>query len=220
MGEATIILLPKEARNPKDPEKQRPISLTNTWYKVLDKILAEKITTKLEETKFFAEPQYGFRKNRSTADQMLSLELLAQIQESRGQELHVILIDLQKAFDSIDREILFDILQETEVDATTTDILKNAYQTEKSALLLNGTRTETFKVEKGVRQGACTSPILFNLIPDKLAKKASRHEHRHSDRRWSTGELTHVRRRHSTSSKERIRRPEACGRSPTLGRHL
>ena len=41
---------------------------------------------------------------------MLSLELLAQIQESRGQELHVILIDLQKAFDSIDREILFDIL--------------------------------------------------------------------------------------------------------------
>ena len=154
MGEATIILLPKEARNPKDPEKQRPISLTNAWYKVLDKILAERITTKLEETKFFAEPQYGFRKNRSTADQMLSLELLAQIQESRGQELHVILIDLQKAFDSIDREILFDILQETEVDATTTDILKSAYQTEKSALLLNGARTETFKVEKGVRQGA------------------------------------------------------------------
>ena len=151
MGEATIILLPKDARNPKDPEKQRPISLTNTWYKALDKILAEKITTTLEETKHFAEPQYGFRKNRSTADQMLSLELLAQIQESRGQELHVILIDLQKAFDSIDREILFDILSETEVEKTPIDILKSAYQREKSALLINGERTKPFTIEKGVR---------------------------------------------------------------------
>ena len=68
MGEATIILLPKDARNPNDPAQQRPISLTNTWYKVLDKIMAEKIATCLEESQHFAEPQYGFRKNRSTAD--------------------------------------------------------------------------------------------------------------------------------------------------------
>ena len=102
---------------------------------------------------------------------MLSLELLAQIQESRGQELHVILIDLQKAFDSIDREILFEILEETEVDKTIINILKNAYQKEKSALVINGVRTQPFTIEIGVRQGSCTSPTLFNLIPDKLARR-------------------------------------------------
>ena len=138
MGETKIILLPKDAKNPNDPAQQRPISLTNTWYKVLDKILAEKITTTLEETQHFAEPQCGFRKNRSTADQMLSLELLAQIQESRGQELHIVLIDLQKAFDSVNREVLFEILEETAVDKTVIDILKSAYQHEKSSLILNG----------------------------------------------------------------------------------
>ena len=69
---------------------------------------------------------------------MLSLELLAQIQESRGQELHIVLIDLQKAFDSVNREVLFEILEETAVDKTVIDILKSAYQHEKSSLILNG----------------------------------------------------------------------------------
>ena len=79
MGEATIILIPKDARQPKSPALQRPISLTNVWYKILDKILADRITEQIERTNYMAEPQYGFRKNRSTTDQMLSLELLSQI---------------------------------------------------------------------------------------------------------------------------------------------
>ena len=49
---------------------------------------------------------------------MLSLELLSQIQTKRNQELHVILIDLQKAFDSVKRETLFEILEETGVETT------------------------------------------------------------------------------------------------------
>ena len=101
---------------------------------------------------------------------MLTLELLSQIQDQRGQELHIVLIDLQKAFDSVNREILFEMLEETEMDSTICDILKSAYQKEQRALRLNGKLTEPFPIEKGVRQGACTSPILFNLIPYKLAK--------------------------------------------------
>ena len=85
--------------------------------------------------------------------------------------MHVILIDLQKAFDSIDREILFEMLQETETDGTVIDILKSAYQRERSSLKINGQNTATFAIEQGVRQGSCTSPILFNLVPDKLAKR-------------------------------------------------
>ena len=82
----------------------------------------------------------------------------------------MILIDLQMAFDSIGREVLFEILEETEVDKTIIDILKCDYQNEKSSLLINGERTAPFDIEIGVRQGACTSPTLFNLVPDKLAK--------------------------------------------------
>ena len=79
LGRATIVLLPKDAKQPKHPELQRPISLTNTWYKILDKILAQKLASHIENTGYLAEPQYGLRKNRSTADHMITLELLSQI---------------------------------------------------------------------------------------------------------------------------------------------
>ena len=80
--------------------------------------MAGRISYHIENTQYLAESQYGFRKNRSTTDQMLSLELLSQIQMKRNQELHVILIDLQKAFDSVKRETLFEILEETGVETT------------------------------------------------------------------------------------------------------
>ena len=65
--------------------------------------------------------------------------------------MHIILIDLQKAFDSVDRTLLFNLLEDTEIDPTIADILRSAYTNEKSALKLNNKRTETFTVEKGVR---------------------------------------------------------------------
>ena len=40
---------------------------------------------------------------------------------------------------------------------------------ERSSILLNGAPTDTFPIEKGVRQGAVSSPILFNLVPNELA---------------------------------------------------
>ena len=72
---------------------------------------------------------------------MLSLELLAQIQEKRGEQMHVMLIDLQKAFDSVDRELLFHLLESTGIDHTISDILKSAYSMEYSSLLLNNAPT-------------------------------------------------------------------------------
>lgn len=84
--------------------------------------------------------------------------------------MHVMLIDLQKAFDSVDRELLFNLLDDTGVNPTLCDILKSAYTSETSSLLLNNAPTAPFCVQKGVRQGACSSPILFNLLPNQLAK--------------------------------------------------
>jgi hypothetical protein len=102
---------------------------------------------------------------------MLTMELLTQIQSRRGQETHIMLIDLQKAFDSVDRELLFELLENTGIDDTVSDVLKSAYSAEQSTLLLNRRRTAPFQVHRGVRQGACSSPILFNLLPDQLAKR-------------------------------------------------
>lgn len=87
------------------------------------------------------------------------------MQNQHNNETHIVLVDLQKAFDSVDREDLFNLLEQTEMDTTVTNILKSAYSGEISRLILQGTPQKPIRIEKGVRQGACSSPILFNLIP-------------------------------------------------------
>ena len=76
----------------------------NTWLKVIDRLLTKRLRKHLEETQTLSDEQAGFRKERGCSEQILSLELLAQIQSQRGEELHVCLIDIKKAFDSVERE--------------------------------------------------------------------------------------------------------------------
>ena len=49
-------------------------------------------------------------------------------------------------------------------------LLKNIYRKEKSRLVINRRITKAFKIHKGVRQGACSSPNLFNLFPEQLCR--------------------------------------------------
>ena len=49
------------------------------------------------------------------------------------------------------------------------------YTKETSRLVLNGTPDEEWQVKRGVRQGAVTSPLLFNLIPEQLTQRLKRH---------------------------------------------
>ena len=48
------------------------------------------------------------------------------------------------------------------------NLVKLLYQNESSALLLNKNRSDNWSVNKGVRQGASSSPLLFNLFPEEL----------------------------------------------------
>ena len=49
------------------------------------------------------------------------------------------------------------------------------YEKETSRLILNGIPDLKWRVKRGVRQGAVTLPLLFNLIPEKLTKRLNRH---------------------------------------------
>ena len=56
MGQAHIVLLPKDRWKPKVPRLQRPISLTNVWYKLLEKCLTARITKHFESNDILEEP--------------------------------------------------------------------------------------------------------------------------------------------------------------------
>ena len=105
----------------------------------------------MEKHKVFSEEQAGFRKGRNCTEQILTLELISQIQTARDQDTHICLIDIKKAFDSVRRDQLFDLPNATEVDEHTMEVLKAMYKTESSSLVLNKRVTKPFHLNKGVR---------------------------------------------------------------------
>jgi len=89
MNEAHICLLPKGRTGHEDPANYRPISLMNIWIKLIDKIINRRLVQHLEENGLLSDEQAGFRKGRSCTEQILTLELISQIQEQRQEETHI-----------------------------------------------------------------------------------------------------------------------------------
>ncbi len=90
--------------------------------------------------------------------------------------LYAALIDLQKAFDSIRRDQLFGLLTKHQFPMSAINLVKMLYQNESSALLLNRNRSNNWSVNKGVRQGASSSPLIFNLFPEELITRLRTYE--------------------------------------------
>ena len=96
--------------------------------------------------------QAGFRENRSTIDQMFTLRnILEQVNEWNA-TLYIHFIDFEKAFDSIHRERLGNIMSINGMPEELISLTKAMYNNFKCAVLEEGETTEWFQVQSGVKQ--------------------------------------------------------------------
>ena len=139
----------------------RPISLLPTMSKILEKIMFERLTSYLHKNQFFYENQFGFRKNHSTnhATTMLS-ENIADAFEKKEHVLGIFL-DLSKAFDTIDHNILLHKLWHYGIRGTAHQWFTSYLSNRKQVVELNRIRSNTRLVEYGVAQGSIIGPLLF-----------------------------------------------------------
>jgi len=79
------------------------------------------------------------------------------------EELSVCFIYWQKAFDRVNWTKLMQILKETSIDWREGRLISNLYMAQSVKVRLNRGETRSVKIGRGVRQGCCLSPILFNL---------------------------------------------------------
>ena len=77
-------------------------------------------------------------------------------------------IDLEKAFDRVPGQKLFQVLSDYVIEAITGIYIGN-----KAAVRIDGEMSEAFEVEEGVRQGCCLSPLLLIIFMDKIIRQAS-----------------------------------------------
>ena len=108
--------------------------------------------------------QAEFRKGRGTRDQTANTQGI--IEKAREFQKNICFIDYTKAFDCVDHNKLWKILQEMGISDHLTCLLRNLYAGQKATVRTGHGTTDWFQIGKGVRQGYILSPCLFNLYAE------------------------------------------------------
>ena len=190
---ATIIPIHKIGTDKKDPNSYRPISLLSCLAKLLERVINRRLISFLEEQKILSPTQTGYRKHRSTEDQ---LALIAQEIENAFQEKRKIVsvfFDLTKAFDKVWREGLLLKTLESGVSGRMYRWIRYFLHNRSARVKLDGHLSKSVKM-RGVPQGGVISLTLFllyiNIITTVLPRHVSNTLYADDLAVWSSSEYT------------------------------
>ena len=141
----------------------RGISLLSFAGKVLASIMLQRLNNHLTED-VLPESQYGFRKDRSTTDAIFIARQLQEKCREERKNLYMAFIDLSKAFDTVNRETLWRVLEKFGVPHKFIAILRQLHEGMQARVRAGGLLSEPFPVTMGVKQGCVLAPVLFNLF--------------------------------------------------------
>ena len=143
----------------------RGISLVVHTGKVLLTIIARRLSEYCERVEILPEEQSGFRPNRSTTDMMFVIRRLQELARKKRIPLYVRFIDLTKAYDSVDRTLLWTVLASFGVPQNMISVIRQFHDGMRACLRLDDrVCSRWFAVEQGLRQGCALAPLLFNIF--------------------------------------------------------
>ena len=162
-------LLPKKDKDLRYLANWRPVSLLNTDYKVLTKLLAIRLQKVIPS--LVNPDQVGYIKNRYIGENIRILSDILQYAELENIEAYITQIDFEKAFDSVEWRFLFDTLKTLNFGEYFTSWIKTLYTDISACAGNNGNYSEYFKLSRSIRQGCPISALLFLLVVEMLANK-------------------------------------------------
>ena len=146
----------------------RPIALLSNIDKILEKLMHRRLSNFLDKNKLIYSFQIGFRQNYSTSYALI--HLTETIKQSRDQGLFScgIFVDLQKAFDTVDHDILLGKLEHYGIRGITNKWFETYLKDRQQFVLINGYSSECVSMPIGVPQGSVLGPLLFLLYVNNL----------------------------------------------------
>lgn len=166
------LLIPIHKKGSKlECENYRGICLLNVSYKILAEILYQRLSIYAEE--IIGDYQCGFRRGRSTTDQIFTLRQIMEKAWEYNINIHQLFIDFKQAYDSIDRQALFDIMNEFGIPTKLINLTKATLTDTRCKILVDNTLSDVFSIVTGLRQGDKLSTILFNLALEKVVRAMS-----------------------------------------------
>ena len=150
-------------------DNYRPIWLTSLFSKLYTNILNNRINVFSSLNNIIPEKQAGFRSNYSTIDHIFTLYAMISSQFSKNKKLYVCFVDYRKAFDSVQREALFKILEARGFDGNFLSAIKAIYSKVNASIYVDGCQSESFTCPLGLKQGCLLSPNLFSLFMTEIS---------------------------------------------------
>ena len=157
---ARVIPIHKKGRRT-DPSMYRPISILSTISKVMEKVIHDQVFTYLKTNGLLYEFQSGFRQSYSTNTCLIHLTDYIKLQSDKGNLTGMVLLDLQKAFDTVDHCILINKLQALGFDTCSREWFRSYLTNRKQLVDIAGTLSPFQNVTCGVPQGSILGPLLF-----------------------------------------------------------
>ena len=154
---ATVLIFKKGDRT--NVENYRPISLLGTDYKVIAKVLSMRLSPLLSS--FIHSDQTGFVKGRCIHDSVSSIFDLTYFCQTYHRPGYLFLLDLRKAYDTLDRAFLFRALHHLGLPSHFLTLIHSLHVNSSMHLYVNGVVGRSIPVLSGVRQGCPLAPQLF-----------------------------------------------------------
>ena len=149
-----------------DPNHYRPITVGHVLGKLYALALNARLTAWLEARGLRAPGQSGFRKGRSTVDNCFILRALAERARARGVKLYCCAVDFSKAFDTVDRPLLWAALRRAGIGGTMLQAVQAMYADVPVCVRTEAGLSGCFQSVLGVKQGCPLSPLLFGVFLD------------------------------------------------------
>eukprot|EP00924_Labyrinthula_sp_SR-Ha-C_P005450 augustus_masked-scaffold_1-processed-gene-31.66-mRNA-1 protein AED:1.00 eAED:1.00 QI:0/-1/0/0/-1/1/1/0/1165 len=163
-----VVYLYKQKGSKNDPSNYRPISLLNSHFKLLTRIINNRITPILNKLPNYQEE---FRNNRSTIQKIEELDTI--IKETLKQKIYlrILFIDFAKAFDSISHKFMKLALEEHHVPKKLIKLITTFYDKTRVFVSDSGEKSSLVNIKRGVLQGDSLSPSIFILCLDSIMKR-------------------------------------------------
>ena len=133
--------------------------------KVLFKVVARRLSAYCETKRLLPGDQCGFRPDRSTKDILFVVRRLQEVGLKAGVYLLMCFVDLQKAYDAVDRTLLWQVLTRIGVPPQMIAVIRKFHDGMRACVRPDdGVCSDWFEVEQGLWQGCVLSPLLFNIF--------------------------------------------------------
>ena len=156
-----VVALLKPGKDPASSKRYRPISLLCHTYKLLERLILNRVAPFVDE--HLIPEQAGFRPGKSCTSQLLNLTQLIEDGYEEGIITGAAFVDLSAAYDTVNHRILTRKFFEITEDVSLTELIQNMLSNIRFFVYLVGKRSRLRRQKNGLPQGSVLAPLLFNI---------------------------------------------------------